>query len=456
MGTRFINNHIVLAVSGGADSMALLHSLHESAKDLRLRLTVAHLNHGIRGKAADEDAAFVLATARRLKLPCVMGKARVPARAKRRGISLEMAAREARYDFLSKTARKVGADVIAVAHTADDQVETILLKLMRGAARGGLSGMDDETMIQGCRVIRPLLGTRRVEIEAFLRSRKLAWREDDTNRDRDFLRNRVRHELLPLLERDYNPRIRDTLLRMGDVLAAEDEWMDGLASALLEARRGAAGALDVRGFAVLPLAARRRAIRLWLTGQGLPADTVTFDVVARVEKLTRSVQGSGTVVLPGELRATRHYALLSPVRAEAAGAGVSSSPVRIKVPGVTPVPTLGLVITATLGRDVVKVRGGGPGVLPACASLDKGVCAGRSLRIRACRRGDRMSPYGMTGSKTLKDILIDAKIPRDARRLIPVVECDGEIVWVPGYRVSAAWASEEGAETIRLEISPGP
>jgi len=441
-------NHILIAVSGGADSVALLHLLHESARRCRWRLTVAHLNHGIRGRAAGEDARFVEAMARRLRIPCVIGKARVPALAKRRGHSLEMAARDARYAFLARTAKAVKADMIATAHTADDQAETILLKLMRGAGRGGLSGMAGVTEWRGIPVVRPLLGMTRQGIESYLRERKLTWREDESNRDTAFLRNRVRHELLPLLERDYNPKIREALLRTGEILGAEDGWMDGMALGILDdcTLPGTTG-LKVKPLHGHPLAARRRVIRLWLVRCGLPEPFLDFDTVARVDALlARRNRGSATVELRQGWRVRRQYDQIKLMPPNSSGCPQSTSikPVRLSCPGETIVPGLGLRITTTLAPGIVKERGHGPGVLPVRATISAGALGKRALWIRLVRPGDRISPFGMKGSRKLQDILVDAKVPRAERARIPVLECDGEVVWMPGYRIARAWAVSDG------------
>jgi len=446
-------SHILVAVSGGADSVALLHALHGLAKRKRLRLTVAHLEHGIRGKTSREDAVFVRALALLLKIPCVIGQAKVPELAKRNGISLEMAARQARYAFLVRAARRVGADMIATAHTADDQAETLLLKFLRGAGRGGLSGIAPDTVVSGTRVIRPLMEVSRSQIEAYLRARKCVWREDESNTDTVFLRNRVRHELLPLLEREYNPGLRQTLQRTRDVLAAEDEWMDDQARGILTECRDEGAALpplppgERVGVRVplrsdrlnaYPLAARRRVIRLWLFGQGVPEEGVAFDAVTRVNQLVGQTIGSGSVELTGGWKVRRHYGSLSvesPRPAESLTARI-----KLKIPGKTVIPQFGITVTTMLRPGVVKEKGGGPGQLPAKASLNAAVWSKRNLWIRGWKPGDRMIPFGMTGSRKIQDILGDAKVPRAERHQVPVVECDGEVIWIPGYRIAARWA----------------
>lgn len=458
-------SRLLVAVSGGADSVALLQQLHDFRREHRWHLTVAHLNHGIRGMSAGQDARFVTAMAQRLRVSCVVGKTRVPALAKRRGISLEMAAREARYAFLTRTARKVKANIIVTAHTADDQVETILLKLLRGAGRGGLSGIAGQSQVGGIPLVRPLLGVARVDIEASLRARNIEWREDESNRDTTFLRNRIRHELIPVLERDFNPRVREVLLRSREVLQAEDEWMDDLAMAILEDCTGkmvmAGQELSAERLGQHPLAARRRVIRLWLVRQGIPEAILDFDGVRRIDAALVRGQGSETIELAAGWRVQREYDRLKVMSPTAAGHRGGQNPrrFRVKVPGTTVVAELGVQITVTQAPGLVRDRGQGVGVLPACASLNAGTWAGRSLWIRLHREGDRIAPYGMTGNRKIQDILVDAKIPRMNRPAVVVLDCDGSVIWLPGYRIARDWAVENRAEQnlqIRVEMAHNP
>jgi tRNA(Ile)-lysidine synthase len=447
---------ILVAVSGGADSMALLHVLKSLAPQRRWRLTVAHLHHGIRGRAAGRDASFVKAASRALRLPCVVGKADVPALALRDGVSIEMAARRARYAFLARTAGRAHAEVVVTAHTADDQVETFFLKLFRGAGRGALGGIRAVVPLvelapgvpvpPGQKVVRPLLGACRGEILDYLRRHGIVWREDDSNADPVYLRNRVRHELLPLLEQGYSAGIREVVRKAMDVLAAEEAWLDVLTRDLADRCR-AGVVLNGPMLAAHPLAARRRVIRLWLVEAGVPEALVDFDRVASIDGMLSRKAGSQSMDIGMGYRVIRSYTRLS--------VGQGDAPVvfraRLQVPGETVIPEIGVRVTASLGREIALVRGARPGALPATATVDAGVLGRRVMVVRSRKAGDRMQPYGMTGTKKVQDILVDAGVPRGERDGVPVFECGGEIVWIPGYRIAGRWAvAGDGGRSVKL------
>ena len=430
---------VLVAVSGGADSVALLHQLQSVARARRLRLTVAHFHHGIRGTAADEDAAFVRRLAHRLHLRCVIGKGDVPRLARSKGLSLEMAARAARYAFLARTARRLDADVVATAHTADDQAETILLNLLRGTGAGGLAGIPRRSVIHGVTVFRPLLDVTRNQIVAYLKTRKLTWREDESNQDPAFLRNRVRHDLLPMLERKFNPQVRAALLRAGRILRAEHTWLDELARLILADCTAPAGPDRLRTdrLRLHPLAARRRVVRLWLTQCGLPAEHADFEAVERIERLLGQARVSAAIQLGGGWLVQRRQGGLSMVRAPAdTPAGFEAV---IRVPGTTVLADQCLRIVAALQPGLFRERSERPGALPARASLNAEVWHRRRLTGRSWQPGDRMRPYGFVGSKKIQDILTDGKVPRGERSRLPLIVCGGQIVWLPGYRIAQGW-----------------
>lgn len=429
---------VLVAVSGGADSVALLRVLHELAPGLGISLAVAHLNHCIRGKASDADAGFVKKLATQLNIPFVCAKVDVPKLAKRSGLSMEMAAREARYSFLVKTARELKADVITTAHTADDQAETVLLKLARGAGMRGLAGIPRTIMISGIRIVRPLLDARRSEIEEYLDEIKQSWRHDRTNKDPAYLRNRVRHEVLPFLEKKLNPDIRQALIRTADILRKEDEWLDELTERILkECIADTGGSLNISRILRQPVAARRRVLRQWLSSSGVEPELIDYDVVSRVEALLAGREGTGEIEIAGRQVVRKRYDKL--ITGKKDSNLVKKFRCEVKIPGRTLVDDgrleIGTSVTGGLVRDkLVHI-----GQVPARATLNFATLGKRRLIVRSWQQGDRMSPFGMTGSKKLQDIFIDEKVPVEERDHIPIFECDGEIVWIPGYRVARGW-----------------
>jgi tRNA(Ile)-lysidine synthase len=447
--------HVLVAVSGGADSVGLLHILNALARTLRIRLTLAHLNHGIRGATARTDESFVKHLARGLKLRCICGHSDVPRCARVSGVSLEMAAREARYRFLSRTAKRVGADLTATAHTADDQAETVLLKLARGAGPGGLTGIRYRIGIMGTVVVRPLLDTRRAELRCYLESGEIAWREDESNRNPAFLRNRVRRDVLPFLEEKLNPRIVTALIKTANVSREEDAWLDVIARTLLEECRSPRKkqSISVPLLGKHGVAARRRVIRLWLAGAGMDPDSIDFSAVERVDALVcNSRRTTGAVQVPGLLRAVRQYDVLS-LKSGGKGTPARFRRLRVKIPGETIVTDAGLRIVASLRPGIIRERPAGAGSLPSKASVSLAAIGRKGVFVRSWRKGDRMRPLGLKGSRKIQDILVDAKVPGEQRGLVPLFECGSDIIWLPGYRIaSGCEVSDNHVPALQLAV----
>lgn len=444
--------HVLAAVSGGADSVALTYVLHHLQKEMDIRLTVAHLNHGIRGREAENDARFVSQLAWSIGAPCLLGEIDVPRLAEKSGVSLEMAAREARYDFLVRAAKEAGAHCVATAHTADDQVETILLKLARGTGLQGLVGIPWTSEWNGVRIVRPLRSIYRTELEAFLRSHGLKWREDRTNQDPHYLRNRVRHEIIPLLEKRLNPRVREAIVRMAEIIGEENAWLNAYARAVLRTCRDAEGdGLRVRLLARHAPAIRRRVLRLWLVEKGIESESMDFEVVEAVHRLMLDERGSQRVALPRGRIALRKYDELV---VEERRAEPRAFRQQVRIPGETLLPHVGLRVAALVGRGIVRQTGRRPGDLPAEASLSLGAIGSSPVYVRSWRAGDRIRPLGMRGRRKLQDVFVDAKVPRDIRHRIPIFECRGEIIWVPGYRVAQGWDVKDAAgPSLHLYVS---
>lgn len=414
-------DRVLVAVSGGADSVALLHLLHALAPVFPFALLAAHLDHGIRPESS-EDADFVRSLCARLGVVLIEGRADVPALAAARRRGLEETARESRRSFLCQTAARHGCGAIALGHHRDDQAETVLFRLLRGSALSGLAAMRPRSDL----FIRPLLSFSRQQIRDFLAGQGLDFIEDASNADVTYTRNRIRHQLLPLL-RDFNPRIEEHLTRFSCRLALEEDYWESEECRLL-ATLGQVGEAEVR-FARAGLLALHPAVRLRLLRRALLVVRGDLLGVAAchltgVEKLLLADRPQAELHLPGAWAARRYEQLwLRRVAPE------SPLPVLLTIdgPGVYPLSGGGellvSLVPSALGEDHRAVEFDASRV-------------SFPLTLRSPLAGDRLRPAGMAGSKKLKDLLIDAKVPREQRRRLLLVVAD-EILWVVGLRRSA-------------------
>lgn len=411
---------VLVAVSGGVDSMVLLRVLHVLAPPRGWRLVVAHFNHRLRGAASEGDARLVARTARRLGLECVVERGDVRGLAREHGWSVEMAARELRHEFLARSAKRLGLGVVALAHHADDQVELFFLRLLRGAG-GGLAGMKwrgASPVEKSVALIRPLLGQPKAALLAFAREAKVRFREDASNESVDILRNRVRHELLPLLRCRYQPGLERTVLRTMEIAGSEAEFAQ---EAARDWRRGKSRVEFTR----LPVAVQRQCVCLELTRLNLTAD---FELVERL-RLRPGVKHSW----PGGWL----------VRDAASGCVSLRRVAPLEVcPGTMSVelqPPRGTV--SFDGVEIkwrIKPRASRP-VLRRAKNGERfdASTVGAGVVLRHWRPGDRFQPSGMARAVKLQDLFTNAKIPaRDRRRLLVAEAADGRIFWVEGLRIA--------------------
>lgn len=447
-------DRLAVAVSGGADSVALLRSLVELKSELGIVLSVAHFHHGIRGAEADADQQFVRELADGLGLEFHLGSGDAPSYARSRQMSLETAARELRHSWFAQLIAEQKAVKIATAHTLDDQAETVLMRLVRGSGIHGLSGI--YPVQQEKRLIRPLLAITRREVENYLCSLNQSWREDSTNLDLSHTRNRVRHQLLPMLERDFNAGIRGTLADLAEIARAESKYWREQTSAVLprvvrpgkpsRSGRTVSGeasrtlALDLAALTALPLALQRQVLLHVTDGLG----SREFLHVQQLIDLAQKKSGSKRLALPGGLVAVRSFRELQISMAEGE-AGAGSYQYALKIPGETPVPELGSIIHARLIHvdDPDKSS-------HDFGSLLKPELLGAELIVRNWRAGDKFFPARTRQPKKVKELLQPARLGRQIspteRKSWPVLESAsaGQIVWVRGFAVPESLAARSG------------
>jgi tRNA(Ile)-lysidine synthase len=439
---------VVVALSGGADSVALLHLLREL--DVAGELTVAgiaHFNHQLR-EGASRDEAFCVSLATACDVPILVEREDIRARAQRHGQSIEHAASAARREFFGRAVTHFAADRIAVGHTRDDQAETFLLRLLRGAGPKGLAAMHPRNVA----VIRPVLACRRADLAAYLEQRGIAHVEDETNADVGIPRNRVRAELLPLLQDRFNPNVVDVLADQAELARQELLWMESELTRLkLEP-----GTLEPHTVSVeigtlehAPVALRRFAV--WKAMTRLAgARSVSFEHVETALRLIGENASTAAFDGPGQTVQRIGARLVLTERADrnsrARPAAAFWYP--LSVPGEVRVAEAGCVVGAeyAAGSGVEAVRA-------AAGNREVAVVAGNfgadALSIRNRRPGDRFSPLGLHGRKKLQDFLVDRKVPRAARDGVPlVVDGDDRIVWVAGHEIDRAFRVTDASQTV--------
>jgi len=442
---------VVAALSGGPDSTALLCLLTELAGPMGLRVRGAHYNHGLRGAESDGDEAFVREQCRRRGVALTVEHAPTPPAA---GENVEQWAREARYRFFERVRAGHDLDRIALGHTRDDLAETLLMRLLRGS---GLSGLACLRPVRGDGVIRPLIGIPRSGVLALLDELGQPYREDSSNRDMVRLRNRVRHELLPLLERNYNPRAAERLadtvgLLLDDEAFLQRQAVETLERMLIEDDGGQA--LSRTALADLPPALGRRVVREAL--RRCRGDLRGLDrghVESVIALAASGAGGEKRLDLPGGLVVRTVYHRLAFEAADPSpDTGGWSRP--LTIPGSTRLEACGLMAVATV--ESAPAAGGEDGWPdPGTTVLLDAAAIGEAEKIlRSWKPGDRYRPEGAPGSRKVARMLIDARVPRHRRNRVPLLVVDGEPVWVPGHRPAegCGWRPEKGGACIRLEL----
>ena len=443
---------IVVAVSGGADSVALLTVLGDIKDEYDLELVVAHFNHRLRGTASDGDKAFVSSLASACGLPFRSAGADVGKEAGERGASIEETAREMRYGFLVGLAREVGAGKVALGHTADDLAETFLMRLLRGSGLGGLVPMEPMMEREGVAVVRPLLEVPHARVVRYLKGRGIPYRLDRSNFSSSYFRNRIRHELVPLLEAAYNPSIRDVLSGTSRGLSVIKSYIDGEVAGAYDRCVEAKGDAFYLSLDGLHPAIASGVVRSVLRSRGA---SYSHEKIERI--LLIALEGRGSVDLGRSFSAVAEGDRVLIVRG--GGRVRRRQPMAVAVPGTTACEGV-VVETSFVKMARVKKKGGNlaQSWIRACggegasfeAYLDYGSLEA-PLVLRTRLPGDRFRPTGKSGTRKLKKILIDEKVPERIRESIPVLVSGEEIVWVVGYRVGERFKVRQGSREI-LEI----
>jgi tRNA(Ile)-lysidine synthetase-like protein len=452
------NDSVIIAVSGGADSLSLLHILTTLRDSLAIQLHVAHFDHQLRGADSTADARFVEDTARVWGIPVTLQSHDVAAYAQEQRQNLHQAARELRYRFLAQLATSVGAQAVAVAHTANDQAETVLMSLLRGAGPNGLRGMRPNTPWaewsgvahthpnEAPRLIRPLLDIQRAEIETYCAEQHLVARHDHTNEDLRYTRNRIRHALLPQLI-EYNPHIVAALNRTAAICAEDFAFLqDALAATWPTLTTSTEDGTTFRGaiWRSIHPALQREALR---KAHALlaPDDTLSWEHVEQARTLV--TQGVGKQLeLPSKVTLTVRYDGDFTV-----GATTEEGPQLDAI--LLELPESGSVTLDAGWKLEVE-----PNVIAARPAhrwevyLNPDSIQG-PLVARRRRPGDRMRPAGARGSKRLQDLFVDAKVPRGLRNRWPIIATDQDIVWVTGVRAAEGFVAPPGTpQAIRISL----
>lgn len=461
---------VLVGVSGGPDSVALLHVLLKIASGLSLTLGMAHLNHGIRGIDSDREAEFVASLAGKLKLPFYTRKKDVLNYKKNHKLSLEEAARRVRYDFLHQVAGENKYHKIALGHHANDNAELVLMYLFRGSGPSGISGIPPvrDVFSQYGEIVRPLIELTRHEIMDYLAVKKLEYVTDISNEDTKFLRNKVRSELIPLIKESYNPRIIETVNRLSSIIRTDEEWIEEMVTPLYEDiilySKENQIALSIPKMVRIHMAAQRRIIRRAIESIKGNLRRITFFHITSVIKLLKRAPAFASLDLPGTITVTRKEDTLYISSDEKVRSRTDTDPENIEKPffeytvhkpGLKPeslyIKETGyrLSFCAIGAKNMADIQSAGQQV----AFFDMHSLA-FPLVVRNFRSGDRFTPLGMTGSQKLKKFFINNKISRTKRANCPVLVSADKIIWVVGHRQSELGkVTQSTGNVLKVELS---
>lgn len=423
---------LLLAVSGGNDSMALLASMQQLAERFAWQLTVVHVNHQLRGKESDDDASYVATYCQKQQIPCVIKHVDVHRAKAKSGGNKQALARKLRYEAFCEVAKELSIRYLVLAHHADDQVETILMRVLRGTGTQGLAGMEDKRSWGDLEIVRPLLPFTRTELENFIKEANIVPRNDSSNQSLDYTRNRLRLQLIPQLK-NYNPQLNQAILQLADVIREEevvwDEWTKRIIDSCVRKMDAQTFEFDLTSFLCQPLALQRRTVKLIL--KCLMDENPPYQAVEQVVQLGLNPSPSVWIFLPGGIKGVRNYNLLRLTK-DYIHQQTAQWHYPLPVPSKLQLPQHGIMEAMIVNS------------LPAkslehtdVAIFDADQLPLQHLAVRNRRPGDTMQPFGFTGHKRVKALMMEHKIPRDKRDSQPIVVADGQIIWLAGIRRAA-------------------
>lgn len=440
---------VLVAFSGGPDSSCLLHLLFSLQKELDIELYTAHLNHQIRGVDAHTDALFAYEESKTLGIPCFLKSVNVPQIAEQERMTVEEAARKARYEMLFDLKEKLNLDKIAVAHNLDDQAETVLMRIMRGTGLNGLKGMSYK---RADGVIRPLMDIKRHEIEEYCVQKNVRTTLDKTNEEEEYTRNKIRLQLLPHIEENYSSNIKEILSRMANTLREDSDYIDNIARELYgnlgQKHEGYAIKFDLESIENVPAPIQKRIIKeayADLLGSAEGLEAIHLDDAT---KLIQNEKSETKINLPkGIIAEKKGYNFY--VTQKAIEVKTINFEYKIPMNGSIEIPELGIIIeTKIMSKDRCKLL---PTRINAKA-FDLDAMEG-DLIVRNRQPGDKIRPLGLGGTKKLKDIFIDKKIPREERETVPIISDQSKIIWIVGHEMAEdAKIVEATKEVVRVTV----
>lgn len=447
-------DRVVVGVSGGPDSVCLLHVLHVLSGELGIELFVVHVNHMLRGEEAFEDERYVASLCEELGIAFHSVSCDIRRLSKDRGISLEEAGRDARYYQFDLIADKVGAAKIAVAHNKNDQVETVLMHMLRGAGLEGLKGMQ----FKRGRLIRPLLNITRKEIEDYCSENGLVPRVDRTNHENIYTRNKIRLDLLPYMEELFGPGIMNNIYRMSELMRKDSDFIETAAFKLFNesciVREKTRVHLDIRKLCASHPALQGRALRLAYSEVAGSLKNLENVHVDSIIELASSGRTGAEIHLPNGVKTSKSYEVLKIFNIDNDETDNDKNEIpfiyTVKIPGITCIKGEKTFIEAVLFRNVADIEEYRNVLYNSPVQFFDYDLLKQGINIRNRRNGDIFKPLKSTGTKKLKEFFIDEKIPREQRDRIPLIAKGNEIIWIIGYKISDKFKVTENTKNVLM------